>query len=367
MSSRREHAGNSFRQFPAPCLEFTPAVCLPETFLAPPAENASSLKVVCSPSTRRPVRRLFSCGGGSLRTSSVDPEATRRSNTNTIRLVRKFDDFDWRAGRAGSPSTTEQDRAAVLIDGKGPRCWPHANCQLLLRGLYVCAHQLGDVRCGCLGPCCQLERNLLQLAKFHQGGVPVRAFFPGVANNNWHEAKIDLGWAPNKLGCRCSHVADGPTRMHGRGLSGGAWPRQRGISLPAERSLTAVVLKTARSALSGLRTRRKSDPSKSVSRRSELPAAFSTFWNQAKPPLPADAVWDEDLLRFRDAYEQAKTPLGSKGLELAMARVRETEPPPEAANYPTSEKLMLLVHLCRELQVIVGDKPFSSAPATPRR
>ena len=89
----------------------------------------------------------------------------------------------------------------------------------------------------------------------------------------------------------------------------------------------------------------------------ELPAAFAVWWNMAKPELPGDADYDEYLFLFMEGYDKAKTPLGSNVIQNALARVESSSPPPEASRFK-SPKIVRLVHLCHELQVISGDAPF---------
>lgn len=89
----------------------------------------------------------------------------------------------------------------------------------------------------------------------------------------------------------------------------------------------------------------------------ELPAAFNLWWNLAQPDMPQDTDRDECLFLFMDAYDKAKTPLGSNVIENALARVDASDTPPEASRYG-SPKIKRLVHLCRELQIIAGESPF---------
>jgi hypothetical protein len=99
---------------------------------------------------------------------------------------------------------------------------------------------------------------------------------------------------------------------------------------------------------------------KSVDKRlpkEELPAAFNIWWSAAKSTLPPDTDRDECLFLFMDAYDKAKTPLGSNVIQNALDRVKSSPPPPEANRYE-SLKLKTLVHLCYELQKLAGDTPF---------
>ena len=89
----------------------------------------------------------------------------------------------------------------------------------------------------------------------------------------------------------------------------------------------------------------------------ERKSAFNVWWGLAKPTLPEDTDFDECLLLFLDAYDKARTPLGSNVLETAVKRLKETPPPPEANRF-SSAKIKRLVHFCHELQTIAGGNPF---------
>ncbi len=89
----------------------------------------------------------------------------------------------------------------------------------------------------------------------------------------------------------------------------------------------------------------------------EFPAAFNIWWSAAQSTLPPDTDRDECMFLFMDAYEKAKTPLGSNVIQNAIAKVAASPPPPEANRYD-SPKLKTLVHLCYELQKLAGDSPF---------
>lgn len=91
--------------------------------------------------------------------------------------------------------------------------------------------------------------------------------------------------------------------------------------------------------------------------KAELPAAFNIWWSAAKSTLPPDTDREECLFLFMDAYDKAKTPLGSNVIQNALARIASSLPPPEAKRYD-SPKLKILVHLCYELQQMAGDSPF---------
>jgi hypothetical protein len=64
--------------------------------------------------------------------------------------------------------------------------------------------------------------------------------------------------------------------------------------------------------------------------KNELPSAFAVWWSVAKAELPPDTDRDECLFLFMDAYEKAKTPIGSNVIQNALARVKSSSPPPEA-------------------------------------
>jgi hypothetical protein len=90
----------------------------------------------------------------------------------------------------------------------------------------------------------------------------------------------------------------------------------------------------------------------------ELPAAFNIWWSVAKTSLPPETDREECLYLFLDAYDKAKTPLGCNVIDNALSNVNSGTPPPEAGRYE-SPKLKRLVHLCSELQKLVGDDfPF---------
>ncbi len=89
----------------------------------------------------------------------------------------------------------------------------------------------------------------------------------------------------------------------------------------------------------------------------ELPGAFNVWWSMAESTLPPDTNRDECMFLFMDAYDKAKTPLGSNVIQNALDKVKSSSPPPEANRYE-SPKLKTLVHLCYELQRLAGDSPF---------
>lgn len=91
--------------------------------------------------------------------------------------------------------------------------------------------------------------------------------------------------------------------------------------------------------------------------KTELPAAFNIWWTAAQSTLPPGTDREECLFLFMDAYDKAKTPLGSNVIQNALAEVASSPPPPEGNRYE-SAKLKTLVHLCYELQRLAGDSPF---------
>jgi hypothetical protein len=91
----------------------------------------------------------------------------------------------------------------------------------------------------------------------------------------------------------------------------------------------------------------------------EIPIAFNEWWRIAQPNLPPDTDREECLFLFMDAYQKAKTALGSNVIENALLRIdSNTNPPPEECARYESPKLKRLVRLCYELQQITAPKPF---------
>ena len=89
----------------------------------------------------------------------------------------------------------------------------------------------------------------------------------------------------------------------------------------------------------------------------ELQSAFSLWWSAAKPLLPPDADHDEWRFDFEDTFAKTHAPLGSNSLEEAIRRANASPMPPQSARY-TSPKIMRLVAICYQLQLLQGRSPF---------
>lgn len=72
-----------------------------------------------------------------------------------------------------------------------------------------------------------------------------------------------------------------------------------------------------------------------------------------RPELTKEDYWIE----FLHACSSAKYPLGGDAIPTAWNRAQENPPPPEAQQFENPQ-LRLLVALCRELQILNGEKPF---------
>jgi hypothetical protein len=88
-----------------------------------------------------------------------------------------------------------------------------------------------------------------------------------------------------------------------------------------------------------------------------LRSAFNIWWSIARSKIPQDAEHEEYLFLFLDAYNRVRAPLGANVLEMAARRMKCGARPPEANRY-SSAKIVMLVHLCRELQLLACDSPF---------
>jgi hypothetical protein len=81
-----------------------------------------------------------------------------------------------------------------------------------------------------------------------------------------------------------------------------------------------------------------------------------------RPEQSKDDYWME----FLSACESAKYPLGGMALVKAWQRAKENPPPREAAQFENPE-IRQIVCLCRELQILNGDKPFYLSSYTCQR
>lgn len=89
----------------------------------------------------------------------------------------------------------------------------------------------------------------------------------------------------------------------------------------------------------------------------ELACVFSSWWNTAKPQLPADADFDEWRFDFEYAYAHVRSPLGANHLKEAIRRA-DSEPVPTLARRYTSPKITRLVAVCYHLQILTGEGAF---------
>ena len=89
----------------------------------------------------------------------------------------------------------------------------------------------------------------------------------------------------------------------------------------------------------------------------KMEAAFSLWWNTAKPLLPSEAEFDEWRFDFEATFAKTNAPLGSNSLQEAIRRANANPLPPQAERY-TSPKLKRLVAVCFQLQLLQGGSPF---------
>jgi hypothetical protein len=89
----------------------------------------------------------------------------------------------------------------------------------------------------------------------------------------------------------------------------------------------------------------------------ELSAAFAQWWNAAKPLLPPDADFDECRFEFEATFAKTHAALGADSLQEAIRRADASPLSPQSARY-TSPKIMRLVAVCYQLQLLQGKSPF---------
>jgi hypothetical protein len=89
----------------------------------------------------------------------------------------------------------------------------------------------------------------------------------------------------------------------------------------------------------------------------ELSAAFAQWWNAAKPSLPPDANFDEWRFDFEATFAKTHAALGANSLQEAIRRADASPMPPQSARY-NSPKIMRLVAVCYQLQLLQGKSPF---------
>lgn len=89
----------------------------------------------------------------------------------------------------------------------------------------------------------------------------------------------------------------------------------------------------------------------------ELSAAFAQWWNAAKSLLPSDADFDEWRFDFEATFAKTHAALGANSLQEAIRRADASPLPPQSARY-TSPKIMRLVAVRYQLQLLQGKSPF---------
>ena len=90
----------------------------------------------------------------------------------------------------------------------------------------------------------------------------------------------------------------------------------------------------------------------------KLTQIFDRWYLLATPHLDKELSRDRYFMEFMGAYANAKIPLGEDGVTEAWKRAQQKPLPPEALAAFTDHKLRMVVALCRELQIVWGDKPF---------
>jgi hypothetical protein len=95
----------------------------------------------------------------------------------------------------------------------------------------------------------------------------------------------------------------------------------------------------------------------------ELRDIFRQWHAQAKQFLKENQPEDEYWMEFMDAWKNIDHPLMENEVDVAWRKAQAAPTPPEAkAAGLTSPNLCRLVGLCRELQILRGDKPFHLSP-----
>jgi len=89
----------------------------------------------------------------------------------------------------------------------------------------------------------------------------------------------------------------------------------------------------------------------------QLREAFDRWYTGAFPFLRAEQTKEEYFVEFLNGYRRAKYPLGSKAIPQAWKSAQDEPLPAEAMQFENL-KLRLLVALCRQLQILAGNKPF---------
>ena len=89
----------------------------------------------------------------------------------------------------------------------------------------------------------------------------------------------------------------------------------------------------------------------------ELSAAFAQWWIAAKSLLPPDADFDEWRFDFEATFAKTHAALGGNSLQEAIRRSAASPLPPQSSRY-TSQKILRLVAVCYQLQLLQGKSPF---------
>lgn len=81
-------------------------------------------------------------------------------------------------------------------------------------------------------------------------------------------------------------------------------------------------------------------------------------WHQSNQYLRKGKSKEDYYFEYLAALEKVKFPLGvSEIVEKALEKAKTQPPPPEAKDFD-DEKMVLLLSLCRELQILSGPQPF---------
>ena len=88
----------------------------------------------------------------------------------------------------------------------------------------------------------------------------------------------------------------------------------------------------------------------------ELEALFDRWCFRARPFWRSELTRDDYYAEFLEAYSYAQIGLDADPLELALSRAKSA-PLPQVLGF-TDERIRLLAAICREMQSLLGEKPF---------
>jgi hypothetical protein len=98
----------------------------------------------------------------------------------------------------------------------------------------------------------------------------------------------------------------------------------------------------------------------------EKKSVFLLWHEQAKPFLRESQSQDEYWFEFLEAYENVEYPLGKDFITDAWDAANAKEPPDVARQF-VDRRMQLLVSFCRELQGLLGERPFFLSCRTVQR